>query len=63
MVVKGDKKHVKCIYLMRMRNPFSLCAFYDHLLTVREKRDSFDPFLQVSKQVISLVPFIQILFV
>jgi len=24
MVVEGDKKHVKCIYLMRMRNPFSL---------------------------------------
>jgi len=26
MVVKGkvDKKHVKCIYLMRMRNLFSL---------------------------------------
>jgi len=26
---------------------FTLRAFYDHLLTVREKKDSFDPFLQV----------------
>jgi len=24
MIVKGDKKHVKCIYLMRMRNLFLL---------------------------------------
>jgi len=46
MAVKGDKKHVKCIYLMRMRNLFSF-YFYDHLLTIREKKDSFDPFLQV----------------
>jgi len=26
---------------------FILRAFYDHLLTVREKKNTFDPFLQV----------------
>jgi len=37
---------------------FTLRVFYDHLLTVREKKNSFH-FDKCSK-VISLVPFIQI---
>jgi len=39
---------------------FTLRAFYDHLLTVREKKNSFY-FYNYSKA-ISLVPFIQVLF-
>jgi len=30
-----------------MQPIFTLYAFYDHLLTVREKKDNFHPFLQV----------------
>jgi len=40
MVVKGDKKHMECNYLMRVRNPFSLYVLF-MTIYYQKKKDSF----------------------
>jgi len=47
MVVKDEKTREKHLLNAHAQPIFALRAFYDHLLTVREKKDSFHPFLQV----------------
>jgi len=61
MVVKGDKKHEKCIYLMRMRNPFLLYVPFTTIYWLSErKRIASIHFYKCSK---AISPFIQILFI
>jgi len=63
MIAKGDKKHVKCIYLMHMRNLFLLYVLFTTIYWLSErKRIVLTHFYNCSKA-ISLAPFIQIIFI
>jgi len=38
MIIKRDKKHVKCIYLMHMRNLFSLYVPFTTIYWLSERK-------------------------
>jgi len=63
MVIKGDKKHVKCIYLMRMRNLFSLYVSFTIIYWLSERKRTVSTHFYKCSKAISLIPFIQILFI
>jgi len=57
MIVKDDKKHVKCIYLMRKRNPFSLYVPFMIIYWLSErKRIASIHFYKCSKAISLVLP-------